>query len=54
MRGKKAPKREIASDPKFSNQTVAKLINYVMYSGKKSIAQGIVYKALEEVEEKTK
>ncbi|MFO0764880.1 MAG: 30S ribosomal protein S7 [Patescibacteria group bacterium] len=54
MRGKKAPKRDVAADPKFGNQTVAKLINYVMYSGKKSIAQGIVYKALEEIEEKTK
>ena len=54
MRGKKAPKREVAADPKFSNQTVAKLINYVMYSGKKSIAQGIVYDAFEEIEEKTK
>ena len=54
MRGKKAPKREVAADPKFSNQTVAKLINYVMYSGKKSVAQGIVYDAFEEIEAKTK
>lgn len=54
MRGKKAPKREVANDPKFDNQLVAKLTNYLMYSGKKSIAQNIVYKAFEHIEEKTK
>lgn len=54
MRGKQAPKRTITPDPKFGNTQVARLINYVMESGKKSTAQRIVYKALEIVEEKAK
>ena len=36
-------KREILPDPKFHNQTVAKFINHVMVSGKKAVAEGIVY-----------
>lgn len=35
-------KREILPDPKFGSQTVAKFINHVMDSGKKSVAEGIV------------
>ena len=45
-------KREILPDPKFSNQTLAKFINHVMVSGKKSVAEGIVYGALDRIEEK--
>jgi small subunit ribosomal protein S7 len=54
MRGKQAPKRIIAPDPKFSSQTVAKLTNYIMRGGKKSTAQHVVYQALDLVSEKTK
>ena len=54
MRGKQAPKRNIAPDPKYGSPIVAKLMNYVMHDGKKSIAQTIVYGALEHVREKTK
>jgi len=54
MRGKKAPKRHIDPDPRFHSTTIAKLINYVMDSGKKSIAQGIVYDAFDRISEKTK
>jgi small subunit ribosomal protein S7 len=54
MRGKQAPKRITRPDPKYSNETVAKLVNYVMRDGKKSIAQKIVYGALDIVTEKTK
>ncbi len=54
MRGKQAPKRVIAPDPKFGSQTVAKLTNYLMRGGKKSIAMTIVYDALALVSEKTK
>lgn len=54
MRGKQAPKRITKPDPKYSNETVAKLVNYVMRDGKKSIAQKIVYGALAIVSEKTK
>ncbi len=45
MRGKQAPKRIIAPDPKFNNAVIGKFINYVMYDGKKTIAQKIVYDA---------
>lgn len=54
MRGKRAPKRKISSDPKFSSPTVAKLINFVMQDGKKQVAQKIVYGALESAEETLK
>ncbi len=54
MRGKKAPKRKILNDPKFSSQVVAKLINHIMEGGKKQTAQKIVYGAFDIVEEKMK
>ncbi len=54
MRGKKAVKRPLIPDPKFGNLHVAKLINYILKDGKKTIAQAIVYDALAIVAEKTK
>ncbi len=45
-------KREILPDPKYGNQTVAKFINHVMVSGKKSVAEHIVYGALTRLEER--
>ena len=54
MRGKKAPKRKIAADKKFANVTIAKFINYIMQDGKKSVAENIVYDAIDLVSEKTK
>ena len=47
-------KREILPDPKFGNITLAKFMNHVMVSGKKSVAERIVYGALEMVEERLK
>ena len=47
-------KREILPDPKFGSQVLAKFINHVMISGKKSLAESIVYGALEKVAERTK
>ncbi|MEN9728661.1 MAG: hypothetical protein RL434_3027 [Pseudomonadota bacterium] len=44
-----AAKREILPDPKFGDQTVAKFINMLMDSGKKSVAEKIVYDALDEI-----
>ena len=41
-----AAKREILPDPKFGNLTLAKFMNHVMVSGKKSVAETIVYGAL--------
>jgi len=48
-----AAKREILPDPKFGNLQLAKFMNHVMISGKKSIAEKIVYGALEAVEKKS-
>ena len=49
-----AEKREVIPDPKFGNIVVSKFMNAVMYAGKKSVAEGIVYGALETIESKTK
>jgi len=54
MRGKKSVKRMIAADTKYGNVTLAKFINYVMKGGKKTIAQGIVYGALDKITAKEK
>ncbi len=53
-RRRKAEKREILPDPKYHNQVLAKFINMVMRSGKKSIAEKIVYGALDQVSTKKK
>ena len=53
MRKKQAVKRDILADPIFDSKVVAKLINQVMYEGKKGKAQTIVYKAFDIVKEKT-
>ncbi len=45
-------KREILPDPKYGNTTLAKFMNHVMVSGKKSVAESIVYGALDIVKEK--
>ncbi len=48
-----AAKREVLPDPKFGSQVLAKFMNHVMISGKKSVAERIVYGALEVVKEKS-
>ncbi|MDP5054147.1 MAG: 30S ribosomal protein S7 [Congregibacter sp.] len=45
-------KREVLPDPKYANVTLAKFMNHVMVSGKKSVAEGIVYGALTLVKER--
>ncbi|MDP6967482.1 MAG: 30S ribosomal protein S7 [Gammaproteobacteria bacterium] len=45
-------KREILPDPKFGNVTLAKFMNHVMISGKKSVAERIVYGALDKIQER--
>ena len=50
----KAEKREVIPDAKFGDLIVAKFMNSVMYDGKKSIAEQIVYGALDIVETKLK
>jgi len=49
-----AKKREILPDPKFNNLVLAKFMNCIMESGKKSVAERIVYDALEIVASKSK
>ena len=49
-----ADKREINPDPKFGDLIVTKFMNAVMYDGKKSVAETIVYGALDQVQAKTK
>ena len=50
----RAEKREIIPDPKFKNEVVTKFMNSVMYEGKKSVAEKIVYGAFDIIENKTK
>jgi len=49
-----AKKREVLPDPKFHNLTVAKFMNCIMESGKKSVAERIVYGAFDIISAKTK
>jgi len=48
-RRREVPKREILPDPKFASQDVSKFINVIMHSGKKSVAERIVYGAFEHI-----
>lgn len=52
MRSKKTYKRVILPDPIHGNRMLTRLINRVMISGKKNIAQSLVYKALDIIKEK--
>ena len=49
-----AAKREINPDPKFGDLVVTKFMNAIMYDGKKSVAETIVYGALDQIRAKTK
>ena len=51
-RRRRAEKREVLPDPKFSDLVLSKFMNVLMYSGKKSVAEGIVYGALDRVQER--
>ncbi|KAG0184855.1 Nonribosomal peptide synthetase 7 [Apophysomyces sp. BC1034] len=51
-RRREVPKREILPDPKFGNVDVAKFMNVLMLSGKKSVAERIVYGAFEQIQGK--
>ena len=53
-RRRRPEKREILPDPKFGDQVLSKFMNNLMYDGKKSAAEGIVYGALEVVEQRVK
>jgi small subunit ribosomal protein S7 len=51
-RRKKTVKREVAADPIYNDVTVAKFINKLMFDGKRSVAEGIFYGALDELKQK--
>ena len=52
-RKREVPKRHINPDPKFKDQTVAKFINVLMYDGKRSVAERIVYGAFDKIAQRT-
>ncbi|MFT2638943.1 30S ribosomal protein S7 [Helicobacter pylori] len=53
MRRRKAPVREVLGDPVYGNKVVTKFINKMMYDGKKSVVEKIIYKAFNKIEEKS-
>src|SRR5436305_12289425 len=52
-RRREVPKREILPDPLYNSQLVTKFVNVVMKDGKKSVAERILYDALEAIKTKT-
>ena len=53
-RKRKAPVRKIFPDPKYRSEIISKFINSIMYDGKKSTAERILYLALDKIKEKNK
>ena len=51
-RRREVPKRKILPDPKFGSELLAKFVNMLMQDGKKSVAEKIVYDALDHIKEK--
>jgi small subunit ribosomal protein S7 len=52
-RRNQAPRRYILPDPKYGNEMLAKFVNMAMHSGKKSVAENIVYGALARIAERS-
>ena len=53
-RKRKAPKRKSYPDPKYQSEVISKFINSIMYDGKKTIAEKIIYDAIEKIKSKSK
>ena len=53
-RKRSAPKKNSVIDPKYKSAIIPKLINSIMYDGKKTIAEKIVYDAMEKIKSKSK
>lgn len=51
-RRREVPKREVLPDPKYGSVEIAKFMNMIMQSGKKAVAERIVYGAFEQIEQK--
>ena len=52
-RRREVPKRDILPDPKFGNVDLSKFVNTLMVDGKKSVAEAIIYDALDQIQKKT-
>ena len=52
-RRRDVPKRQILQDPKFGSQEVSKFVNVLMTSGKKSVAERLIYGAFEQIQTKS-
>ena len=52
-RRREVPKREILPDPKFKSTEIAKFVNVLMKAGKKSVAEQIIYRALDQIAKKS-
>ena len=53
-RKKTQPKKNVIPDPKFKSIIIPKLINSIMFDGKKNVAEKIVYEAIEKIKKKSK
>jgi small subunit ribosomal protein S7 len=53
-RKKTQPKKNVTPDPKFKSTIIPKLINNIMYDGKRGVAAKIVYEAIEKIKQKQK
>ena len=53
-RRRRAQRRQVLPDPVYGDETLTKFMNYVMYEGKKSVAESIVYGAFDIMEKKTR
>jgi len=54
MRRRRAVKREVVADPKYNSPVIGNFINIIMTAGKKTVAQGMVYKSFDIIQEKLK
>ena len=53
-RKRKAPKKILIADPRYKSTIIPKLINSIMYDGKKTVAEKIVYEAIDKIKSKSK
>jgi len=52
-RRREVPKREVLPDPVYNSTLVAKFVSAMMWDGKRSVAEGILYKSLDKIRDKT-
>ena len=53
-RKRKAPRRTLLTDPKYKSDLILKLMNSIMYDGKKTVAEKIIYDAIDKIKTKSK